>query len=129
MEHEISVSVVACGETAVSSFKEPAVVTTGLRAPASAAPFTLALGQSVPNPMHAGGDAVIPFTLSGVETPQPVRLEVFDLLGRSIALLVDGSVRPGTHTARINAAGLAPGLYIYRLSSGNVIATKKLMLR
>lgn len=128
LEHELQVSVVACGETAASTFKERALTTTGVRDPMAVAPFSLELGQSIPNPMTAG-DGVIPFTLSGVATPQPVRLEVFDILGRRAALLVDGNITPGAHTARFSAKGLAPGMYLYRLSSGSVIATRTMIVR
>jgi VWFA-related protein len=129
LEHELRITVVACGETAASMHKEAAVTVTGMEGLRQATPFTLELGQNIPNPLALNGEAVIPFALGGVATPQPVRLEVFDVLGRRMALLVDRDVLPGNHIARFNAEGIAPGMYIYRLSSGGVITTKTMIVR
>lgn len=124
--HVLEVSVVACGSSVSSTFQEPALTLTGTHPPPAAMPHTLELGQSIPNPTP--GDAVIPFTLSGVDTPQSVRLEVYDLLGRRVAMLVDGEVLPGSHQARFHAGELAPGLYLYRLSTGGMSSTKTLIV-
>ncbi|MFZ1731830.1 MAG: VWA domain-containing protein [Bacteroidota bacterium] len=128
-EHELQISVVACNETTAASLKERALTTTGVYALSQAAPFSLELGQNIPNPLSLNGEAVIPFTLSGIDTPQPVRLEVFDVLGRRMAKIVDSEVLPGSHIARFNADGIAPGMYLYRLSSGGVITTKTMIVR
>ncbi len=127
--HDLRISVVACGETAAATKQEAALTTTGVRHLRGSVPFALTLGQSVPNPLGSSGEAVIPFTLSGVNAPQPLRLEVFDLLGRRVAKLVDADVHPGSHTARFDARGLAPGMYLYRLSSGSVVTTKTMIVR
>ncbi len=128
-EHEIQISVVACGETVASNFKEAAVTTTGVARAPQALPFALELGQNVPNPFSPSGETVIPYTLSGIDAPQPLRLEVFDLLGRRMATLVDADVLPGSHLVRFDARGLAPGMYLYRLSSGSVTTTRNMIVR
>jgi enterochelin esterase family protein len=47
------------------------------------------------------------------------RLTVYDLLGREVALLVDGAIDPGPLRARFDPpAGLASGVYIVRLTAG-----------
>lgn len=46
-----------------------------------------------------------------------VRLEVFDLLGRSIATLADGFQASGTHTAAFDGSLHASGLYVYSLTT------------
>ncbi len=129
LEHELQISVVACGETASSLHREPAVTVTGISALRAAAPFSLELGQNIPNPLSLNREAIIPFSLSGIDTPQPVRLEVFDVLGRRMATVLDSDILPGNHIARFNADGIAPGMYLYRLSSGNVISTKTMIVR
>lgn len=48
-----------------------------------------------------------------------MRLKVFDMLGRRVALLVDESQQAGTHNAEFDASHLASGLYIYRLQVSN----------
>ena len=57
-----------------------------------------------------------------------VRLEVFDILGRSVAVLVNGEQAIGTYTVRFDAARLASGLYLYRLTAGAKVQVKKMLL-
>ena len=55
-------------------------------------------------------------------------LKVFDVLGREIATLVNEYRPAGNHTVEFNGAGLASGIYIYRLQSGDYINSKKMLL-
>ena len=63
-----------------------------------------------PNPSR--GIAVVPFV---VPAEAEVRLSVFDVLGREVAVLAEGPVAPGAHEARIRAGALAAGVYVVRL--------------
>jgi hypothetical protein len=73
-----------------------------------------------PNP--ASGPVALAFTL---ERPGPIRLAVYDALGREAAVLLDG-VRPaGPHEATIDAAALAPGLYLARLEAEGRAVTRR----
>ncbi len=63
-----------------------------------------------------------------VEAPSAVRLAVYDVLGREVALLVDGAVEAGQHEATFDARGLAPGVYVYRLAVGAAVQTGRLTL-
>ncbi|MBR9975977.1 MAG: VWA domain-containing protein [Bacteroidetes bacterium] len=129
LEHVLQVTVTACSEEATATFTERALTATTIRPTAATAPFSLELGQSIPNPVAPGGESVIPYTLSGVDSPQPLRLEVFDLLGRRVATLIDGAVSPGTHAARFRPDRLAPGIYLTRLSSGSMVTVRKMVVR
>jgi hypothetical protein len=51
---------------------------------------------------------------------------VYDVLGRRVAVLHDGPVEAGVHTATWNARTAAPGVYVVRVSSGDVAATARL---
>ncbi|HTY60255.1 MAG TPA: PQQ-dependent sugar dehydrogenase [Bacteroidota bacterium] len=75
-------------------------------------PLRFSLAQNFPNPFN-------PSTSIVYETPGGgrVSLIVFDLLGRKVATLADGLQEGGSHTATFNAAGLASGVYFYRLST------------
>jgi hypothetical protein len=44
-----------------------------------------------------------------------VRLTVYDVLGREVAMLVDGAQEPGRHEVVFDASGFASGVYIARL--------------
>ncbi len=57
-----------------------------------------------------------------------VRLAVYDLLGREVAVLVDGQKEPGTYTAVWDASGMPSGVYLVRLQSGTVQETRSMML-
>ncbi|MDG5766029.1 T9SS type A sorting domain-containing protein [Balneolales bacterium ANBcel1] len=82
-----------------------------------------ALLQNYPNPFNPSTS--IPFTLprSG-----QVRLEVFDLLGRRLATLIDGELSAGSHTVSWSAEHHASGVYIYRLVTEDGISTRKMTL-
>lgn len=73
-------------------------------------PDKAALRQNYPNPFN-------PVTIIGYDLPYSgdVRLEVFDLIGRQVALLIDNPMQPGRHMASFDASGLSSGIYIYRL--------------
>lgn len=74
------------------------------------APTTWHLEQNHPNPFSS--TTTIPFT---VPRAAQVRLIVVDALGRTAATLVDASLAAGTYSVRMHAAGLASGVYLYRL--------------
>ncbi len=88
----------------------------------SAAPTALAL-DAYPNPFSGA-------TTLGYALPEggDVTVVVFDVLGREVVTLVDGAVEAGTHTARLDAAGLAPGTYLVRLRLGDQEVTQEITL-
>ena len=86
-------------------------------------PSSYRLKQNYPNPFN-------PATQITYELPtaSDVRLEVFDMTGRQVALLVNGNVAAGSHTVTFNAMNLSSGVYIYRLTVGSVVLSRKLTL-
>jgi hypothetical protein len=92
-----------------------------------AAPLRFALEQNYPNPMRVGEQTTMRFSL---DRDGPVRLVVFDLLGRPMRELVDDSRRAGHYSTqwdgRDNKGGLLPsGLYMYRLEAGGQVHTRR----
>jgi hypothetical protein len=83
----------------------------------------LELRQNYPNPFNPS--TAIRFSL---RTSHIARLSVFDVLGREIAVLVDGTLPAGTHQVMFNGEGLASGVYLVRLTSGNEVRTIRMML-
>ncbi|MDX1420324.1 MAG: M43 family zinc metalloprotease [Rubricoccaceae bacterium] len=57
-----------------------------------------------------------------------VRLAVYDVLGREVAVLADGRMEAGAHTAVFQADGLAAGTYVYRLVIGSDVQTGRMTL-
>jgi len=86
-------------------------------------PEAFTLGQNYPNPFN-------PATTIRFELPQSgnVLLKVFSLLGQEVATLVNGRMNAGKHVVPFDASHLTTGVYFYTLSSGNFVATKKMIL-
>ncbi len=59
---------------------------------------------------------------------EDVRLEVFDVMGRRVATLVEDPQPAGTHEVRFDASGLASGVYVYRLSSASTATVRTMLL-
>ncbi len=81
--------------------------------PLPISPKLLTIEQNYPNPFAAS--TAIPFVVS---RGGHVSLSVYDLLGREVAMLVDGVLPAGRHSVTWNAAGLASGVYLGRIDSG-----------
>ncbi len=69
-----------------------------------------------------------PFTRTSTATYEvsvtaPVRVEVFDMLGRSRGLIVDAVQQPGRYTVEIRGDDYEPGVYLYRISVGHLTDT------
>ena len=61
---------------------------------------------------------------------QQVRVEVFNLLGRRVALLFDGRLRAHqAHPFTFDAKALPSGLYFYRATGQTFTATRKILLQ
>jgi hypothetical protein len=56
-----------------------------------------------------------------------VRLSVHDLLGREVAVLVNERKEPGSHSVHWNASGMASGVYLYNLTAGSFVQTRKMV--
>ncbi|MDZ7717560.1 MAG: T9SS type A sorting domain-containing protein [Balneolaceae bacterium] len=88
-----------------------------------AIPDDFTLAQNYPNPFN-------PTTVISYQLPvrSEVRLEVYDMLGRNVATLVNGQVSAGRHTINFDARNLSSGVYLYRLVAGSQIMTRKLTI-
>ncbi len=86
-------------------------------------PVGIRLHQNYPNPFNPS--TTISFELN---RPTEVTLTVFDALGRTISVLVDGRRTSGLHEISFDASNLSSGIYFYRLNTGAFSETKRLML-
>jgi hypothetical protein len=86
-------------------------------------PGRVEMDQNYPNPFNP--ETVIRFRLN--ETV-PVRLEVFTITGQRVQTLVSSVREAGVHSVRFDGASLASGVYIYRLTAGGDVLTRKLTL-
>ncbi len=75
-----------------------------------------------PNPF--AGAATLAY---GLPEASHVRLRVYDVLGREMAILVDEWHGAGAHSVRLDASSWPSGVYLYRLEAGNLVATGSLV--
>lgn len=86
-------------------------------------PGVFILHQNYPNPFNPS--TTIRFTTGSADH---YRLEIFDITGNRVAVLVDGRYEAGTHEAVFSAAGLASGIYYARLTGAGSSQFIKLLL-
>ena len=100
----------------------------GMMAGDALVPTEFGLNQNYPNPFNP--TTTISFNLGEAGD---TRLEVFNILGQSVALLVDEWLAAGTHVVEWNAEGsrgrsLGSGIYFYRLTAQGLTEDKKMIL-
>ncbi len=80
------------------------------------------LHNNYPNPFN-------PTTIIEYSIPehQQVTLEVYNMLGQRVSVLVDEVQNAGRHQAVFDATGLSSGMYIYRITAGSFTETQKMM--
>ena len=86
-------------------------------------PGDFTLSQNYPNPFNP--QTVISYQLPLTST---VKLSVFDMAGRELAVLVDSKQSAGTHEITFDASKLATGTYIYRLVTPAGTISRKMLL-
>jgi hypothetical protein len=85
--------------------------------------YSYSLGQNYPNPF--GKRTNIPFTLA---RPEKVDMVLYDVSGRIVKVLVNGSREAGSHIVNFNAGPLAKGIYFYKIRAGEFSEMKKLTI-
>jgi hypothetical protein len=53
---------------------------------------------------------------------------VYDLLGKEVTALVNEKLAPGIYEVIFNGSNLPSGVYFYKLETGNIKETKKMLL-
>ena len=89
----------------------------------SGPPTEFDLGQNQPNPFNIS--TAIPFA---VPKPSRVSIGIYDLAGRQVATLVDGTFAVGYHTVAWNAEGFRSGIYIVMMEAGEFRSMRRVVL-
>ena len=84
---------------------------------------TFSLQQNYPNPFNPSTKIEYSLPVSS-----KVSLNVFSLTGEVVAKEVDAYQSAGTHSVDFNAKNLANGMYIYRITAGGFIQSKKMIV-
>ncbi len=89
------------------------------------------LEQNYPNPFNPSTKIIysIPSVIaSGAKQSQLVTLKVYDVLGNEIATLVNEEKPAGSYEVEFDASSLSSGTYLYKLTAGEFISTRKMIL-
>lgn len=91
--------------------------------PDSKIPSAVELEQNYPNPFN-------PFTTIefSVPTQGTVHLEVFDIMGRKVAELINQSMKPGRYSVNFDASALSSGVYLYILQTASASVIRRMTL-
>jgi len=86
-------------------------------------PKEFKLEQNFPNPFN-------PTTTIQYQLPFDVRvtLKVYDILGSEVATLVNEEQEAGYKEVQLNGSNLASGMYVYRLTAGDYVSVKKMLM-
>lgn len=96
-------------------------VLTGVSDDDAALPMEYSLEQNYPNPFNPA--TTVRYT---IKEAGAVRVSVYDLLGKEVAVPVNDVKQRGTHQFTFNAHGLASGIYVYRLSANGTTLVRKM---
>ena len=95
----------------------------GLKTFTKELPDEFLLSQNYPNPFNPS--TKIRFT---VPAKSYASLKIYDVLGNEVATLIDEYKPAGIYDVDFDASNLSSGIYLYKLTAGNFIQTKKMIL-
>ncbi len=81
------------------------------------------LSQNYPNPFNPSTIINYQIPVSGIVT-----INVYDVLGKEVAILVNEEKPSGSYEVEFDATHLVSGIYFYKLQAGDFIQTKKMIL-
>ncbi|MBN2011733.1 DUF1566 domain-containing protein [candidate division KSB1 bacterium] len=96
---------------------------TGVNDNEDTAPASFSLNQNFPNPFNPVTTILFSLTVN-----EYVTLEIFNMLGEHVATLANRAHEPGTYNYQWQAVNFSSGIYFYRLSTGSVSVTKRMIL-
>ena len=89
-------------------------------------PTKHALYPAYPNPFNP--ITTLQFDVPNAEVIQSISLNIFDMRGRQVETLVNGSMLPGSYRIQWHAEQFASGMYFAKLVYGTKIKTQKILL-
>lgn len=86
-------------------------------------PEKFALGQNFPNPFNLS-------TTIRISVPEQtdVSIKLYDILGAEVLTIFAGELNPGYYDLNFDAGNLASGIYIYRMTAGSFVESRKMNL-
>ena len=84
---------------------------------------SFALGRNYPNPFNP--TTIVPFSM---KEAAHVSIRVYDMVGREVAVLVDGRVSAGVHQVVFEANNLPTGVYLIRMQTAGTVQVQRMTL-
>lgn len=111
------------GSTAPGTRYTYTVQVTSVISIGSDVPKNFSLSYNYPNPFNP--TTLIKFDIA---KPEFVTLKIYDVTGRLVKTAVNENLKAGSYQFDFNAEGLSSGLYIYRITAGDFVQSKKMLL-
>jgi hypothetical protein len=96
-------------------------IVTNISGNGSIVPKSYSLSQNYPNPFNPTTNIKFSIPKNGY-----VEIKIYDILGKEITTLVSDPYQAGEYIVGFNAASLSSGVYFYRLTVNDYVATKKM---
>ncbi len=104
------------------------LILTGIKGTNNQIPVDYQLYQNYPNPFNPTTKIRFNVPSVVVQNIQPVKLIIYDILGREIVNLVNEKLKPGTYEVDFDGSRYSSGVYYYQLKTGSFIDIKKMIL-
>ncbi|MCB0732808.1 MAG: T9SS type A sorting domain-containing protein, partial [Ignavibacteriae bacterium] len=91
-------------------------------------PNNYTLYQNYPNPFNPSTTIKYQIPKNEKREMSNVKLIVYDILGKEVAIIVDKNQKPGSYEIEFNGRDLTSGIYFYRLKTSDFVVTKKMIL-
>jgi len=107
-------------------------ITTGIVCNNNETPVEFRLYQNYPNPFNPS--TKIKFQIPAFNLPltggdkEGVFLEIYDILGKQVSVLVNEQLQPGTYEVDFDGSNYPSGVYFYKLTAGNFSAVNKMLI-
>ncbi len=105
-------------------YRRPLSEVIGIQNISSELPSAFSLYQNYPNPFNP--ETKIRFDVG--RNTGVVTLKVYNMLGEEVLVLVNETLQTGTYEAAFSGKGLPSGVYIYRLSAGDYVQSRRMTL-
>jgi hypothetical protein len=111
------------GDTIRAHVSRASCLTVGITPISSGVPAEYLLQQNYPNPFNPVTNIKFSIPKTGF-----IKITVFDVSGKEIAVLVNEDLSAGTYRVDFDAGKLSSGVYFYKLEAANYSETKKMVL-
>jgi len=119
---ELNIDFISVTDNAKLSALEIREPITGVEEP-SDIPSNYFLSQNYPNPFNA-----VSHIQYGLKKAAQVRINLYNISGQKVVVLVDERKEAGYHSVDFNAGSLAGGIYFYKIEANDFSQTKKMIL-